>query len=220
MRTLEMVAAVACVSVAALGCSTSKAEAIDLAREGDALRGSNLEEAVSKYEQATALDPSNHRLLWKLALAYHAQEDWSKDASTCAMAEKRAPTFATYSFEHGYAVAQQATKGAATWSEAESLLVDAIQKDPNLAQAYEELGDVAYHLGQEQEALKRYTEAIERNPDELGYYAPLADLLERLGYRNEAVRVLREAVARGREDDRRLVGARSLLRSIGGMPTP
>src|SRR5208282_6276509 len=109
MRSIRIAATVALIAASLAGCSRNNIEAVNLANEGDQVKGSNPEEAISKYEQAVALDPTNHRILWKLALAYHKKEDWSKDASTCAQAEKVAPTFANYYFEQGYALEQQAT---------------------------------------------------------------------------------------------------------------
>ena len=71
----------------------------------------DIDSAISKYEQATQLDPTNHRILWKLATAYQKKEDWDKVAATCAKAESVAPTHADYYFLHGYALEQQAIKG-------------------------------------------------------------------------------------------------------------
>ena len=100
-----------CVALLAAGCSRNNIEAVNLANEGDQAKGSNLDEAISKYEQATKLDPTNHRILWKLALSYHKKEAWDKVATTCSAAEKQAPTFANYYFEHGHALMEQAKKG-------------------------------------------------------------------------------------------------------------
>lgn len=214
MRSNGIAAVVAGLVLFAAGCSRNNIEAVNLANDGDKAKATNLEEAISKYEQATALDPSNHRILWKLALAYHKKEDWSKDATACAAAEKLAPTFATYYFEHGYALEQQAVKGPTSWSEAEGPLKEAIAKDPNLAQAYEELAEVYLHMDREQDALQNYTKAIETKPDELQYYPPLADLLLRLGYQDQAEQVVREGLSNGKEGDKHLFAIHELLGSI------
>jgi tetratricopeptide (TPR) repeat protein len=176
------------------GCHSARDEAAALVREGDG--AASTDEVISKYEQAVVLDPTNDRILWKLALAYHEKEDWSKVASTCERAERVAPTFASYFFEHGYALEMQATKGPTSWTEAEEPLREAIALDPNLARAHEELAEVQTHLARNQEALQHYARAIELNPDELAYYPPLADLLFRLEHAGEAQQVLREAIAR------------------------
>jgi tetratricopeptide (TPR) repeat protein len=216
MRSIGIAATIALLSALALGCSRNNIEAVNLANEGDGLRGSNPDEAISKYEQAVALDPTNHRILWKLALAYHKKEDWSKDASTAAQAEKIAPTFANYFFEQGYALEMQAQspKSTTPWSEAEGPLKEAVAKDPNLAQAYEEMAEVDYHLDREQEALQNYAKAIETKPDEIQYYPPFADLLLRLGYQDQAEQVLHEALSNGKEGDKHFFAVHSLLGSI------
>jgi tetratricopeptide (TPR) repeat protein len=167
---------------------------VNLANEGDKSRQSNLDDAISKYEQATQLDPSNHRILWKLALAYHKKEAWADDALTCAKAQKVAPTFANYFFEQGYAIKQQAVKGPTSWSEAKSPLEQAIKLDPGLSDPYEDLGDVLYHLDDEQGALQNYTKAIEVKPDQLGYYVSLAQLYFDLGRFEQAAQVAREGL--------------------------
>jgi tetratricopeptide (TPR) repeat protein len=214
MRSIGFVAAFTLLSTFAVGCSRNNIEAVNLANEGDQVKGSNLDEAISKYEQATQLDPTNHRILWKLALAYHKKEDWAKDASTCAQAEKVAPTFANYFFEQGYALEQQAVKGPTSWADAEGPLKEAIAKDPNLAQAYEEMAEVELHLDREQEALQNYAKAIDIKPDELQYYPPFADLLLRLGYQDQAEAVIREALSYGKEGDKHLFAVHELLGSI------
>jgi tetratricopeptide (TPR) repeat protein len=224
MRSIGIAAVLlATLPLSSIACSRNNIEAVNLANEGDQAKGSNLDEAISKYEQATQLDPSNHRILWKLALAYHKKEEWSKDATTCAQAEKVAPTFANYFFEHGYALEQQAVKGPTSWTEAEGPLKDAIAKDPNLAQAYEDLAEVDMHLDREQDALQNYSKAIEIKPDEIQYYAPLADEYVRLGFIDLADKVLHNAISLAKEGDKHLFNVHTLLGSIaeqkGNIPT-
>ena len=187
---LALATALSCVS-----CSRNNIEAVNLANEGDKARGNNPDEAISKYEQATQLDPSNHRILWKLAMAYHKKEAWSDDALTCAKAQKVAPTFANYFFEQGYAIKQQAVKGPTSWAEAKSPLEQAIKLDPGMSDPYEDLGEVLYHLDDEQGALQNFTKAIEVKPDQLSYYAALAQLYWDLGKLDQAGAVAREGVS-------------------------
>src|SRR4051812_20534641 len=168
------------------GCSRNNIEAVNLANEGDQARTSNLDEAISKYDQATKLDPTNHRILWKLALAYSKKEAWDKVAQTCALAEKQAPEFANYWYMHGHALLEQAQKGSVGWGEAKEPLQTAISKDPNYADAYEDLAEVNIHMDDEQEALRNYAKAIETKPDTLSFYVPYADLLNNLGYVDQA----------------------------------
>jgi len=196
------------------GCSRNNIEAVNLANEGDQARTSNLDEAISKYEQATKLDQTNHRILWKLALAYHKKEAWDKVATTCSLAEKQAPTFANYYFEHGHALLEQAKKGPTSWSEAKDPLQNAISKDPNYADAYEDLAEVNLHLDDEQEALRNYAKAIETRPDILSFYVPYADLLNNLGYVDQAKTVLKEGLSYAKDADKSLFNIHSLLGTI------
>ncbi len=218
MHTLAKLGIAAVVAVAGMGCSRNNIEAVNLAIEGDKAKAMNIDEAISKYDQATKLDPTNHRIMWKLALAYHKKEDWQKVASTCALAEKQAPTFASYYFEHGYALEQIAKKATGTgnsaWSEVKDPLQQAIAKDPNLGDAYHELAEVLLHLDDEQGALNNYAKAIEVKPDELGFYGPLADLYIRLGYVDQAEQVVKEGLAFAKDGDKHLFTLHSLAGSI------
>ncbi len=191
-------------------CSRNNIEAVNLANEGDKAKSANVDEAISKYEQATNLDPTNHRILWKLALAYTKKEQWDKVESTCKKAEAIAPKFAMYSFQRGMANARQAAKGPKSWADAKEPLEQAIAKDPNLADAHFELAEVLLHLDDEQGALRSYTKAIETKPDELSFYIPLADLYIRLGYLDQAEQAVKEGLSFGKEGDKGLFGLHSL----------
>ncbi|HRG95065.1 MAG TPA: tetratricopeptide repeat protein [Polyangiaceae bacterium] len=218
MKTFAKLAVpVVLILATASGCSRNNIEAVNLANEGDKSKSVNIEEAISKYEQATNLDPTNHRILWKLALAYTKKEAWDKVASTCKRAEAVAPTFANYYFQRGMAQARMAVKGPATWAEAKEPLEQAISKDPNLADAHFELGEVLLHLDDEQGALRSYSKAIETKPDVLSFYIPLADLYIRLGYLDQAEQVVKEGLSFGKEGDKGLFGLHSLAGQIKEM---
>jgi tetratricopeptide (TPR) repeat protein len=218
MRTIRTAATTTLLATALtamlFGCSLAKRDSAELVNEGDQARGANLEEAISKYEQAVATDPTNRVALWKLALSYHKKEDWSKDAVTCAKAESVAPTFASFYFEQGYALEQAAVKGPTTWAEAKEPLQQAISKDPNMAQAYEELAEVLSHMDDDQGALQNYTKAIELKPDELQFYPRLADMYGRLGYEDREEAVLREALNFAKPGDKHLFTIHSMIGDI------
>jgi len=111
-------------------CSRNNIEAVNLAIEGDKAKAETSTKPISKYEQAVQLDPTSHRIMWKLALAYHKKEEWQKVASTCASAEKLAPTFANYYFEHGYALEQARRRAPPAGRKRKRRSKQAIQKDP------------------------------------------------------------------------------------------
>ncbi|MGH7280920.1 MAG: tetratricopeptide repeat protein [Polyangiaceae bacterium] len=201
MKTLAKVVGSALLLVAASGCSRNNIEAVNLANEGDKERGADVDSAISKYEQATQLDPSNYRILWKLATAYQKKEAWDKVATTCAKAESLAPTHADYFFLHGYALEQEAIKGPTNWTEAKGPLETAAKLDPNMGDAYFDLAEVMLHLDDEHTALEDYTKAIEASPDKLAFYGPLADLYIRLGFYDQADQVLNAAAPFKKDGD-------------------
>jgi tetratricopeptide (TPR) repeat protein len=198
-------------------CSRNNIEAVNLANEGDQAKNANLEEAISKYEQATKLDPDNARIWWKLTLAYEKKEDWQKMATACTKAEEAAEkadkkkTHADYYFRQGYALDQLAEKGAGSWADAKGPLQTAIQLDPNYGQAYGELAWVLIHADDESGAIQNWTKALETKPDETQYYVQLADEYTRLMFFEQAEQVLREGLSFAKEDDKHLFNLHSLL---------
>ena len=163
--------------VALTGCSRDHIEAVNLANEGDQAVKVNVEGAIQKYEQAIQLDPTNHRILWKLAVAYEKKEDWEKMASTLSRAVQVAPEFANYWFKRGNALIMQAEGGNPdAFEQAKEPLNTCIQKDPNLAECYHWLGQSYQWTNDEQSALQNYTAAIEHDSSKGFFYPPLAEL--------------------------------------------
>jgi Tfp pilus assembly protein PilF len=218
-RILGALALITSLSAAA-GCSRNNIEAVNLANEADKARATDMDGAVSKYEQATNLDPTNYRILWKLATAYVKKEQWDKVASTCAKAEKIAPKHANFFYLHGLALARQAVKGPTSWADAKGPLEEAIKLDPNVGDgdnsgaAHFELAEVLLHLDDEAGALREYTAAIQSKPDMLIFYGPLADLYIRLNFINEAEQSLKEALSFAKEGDKALFNIHSLLGEV------
>jgi len=216
--TSAVLAAVAALATAS--CSRNNIEAVNLANEGDQAKGSNIEEAISKYEQATKLDPDNARIWWKLALAYEKKEDFQKMSSACTKAEEAAEkadkkkTHAEYYFRQGYALEQLAEKGAGAWADAKTPFQTAIQLDANYGQAYGELGYVLIHVDDEAGAIQNWTKALEVKPDETQYYVSLADEYTRLMFFDQAEQVLREGLSFAKEDDKHLFNLHALLGSL------
>jgi tetratricopeptide (TPR) repeat protein len=208
------------ISALDVGCSRNNIEAVNLANEGDKAKATDIEGAISKYEQATNLDPTNHRILWKLALAYTKKEAWDKVATTCAKAEKLQPKNALYFFQHGLAMARQAVKGPTTWADAKGPLEEAIKLDNNVGDgdhygaAHFELAEVLLHMDDEKGALDEYTKAIQSKPDSLPFYGPLAELYLRLNHVGEAEQVLTTALSFAKEGDKALFAIHSLLGDI------
>ncbi len=198
-------------TIASAGCSRNAIEAVNLSNDADKQRSVDPDGAISKYEQAVTLDPTNHRILWKLAMAYRKKEAWDKVASTLARATQLAPKFANYWYERGYALEEQAMKKTISWEEAKDPFKKCIEADPNYADCYHELANANLWTDNEQEALSNYTKAVEHKPDELRFYPPLGDLYLNLGYVDQAEKVLKEGLSFGKQGDKALFGMHVLL---------
>jgi tetratricopeptide (TPR) repeat protein len=180
-------------AIALAGCSRDHIEAINLANKGDQAVKVNVAGAIKYYEDATRLDPSNHRIFWKLANAYHKQEEWDKMASTLARASQVAPEFANYQYSRGYALIKIAEGGNPdAWREAKEPLKDCIAKDPNYAECYHWLGIAELNTDNEAAAMDNFTKAIERDPTVPYFYPALGEVYIALKYYDQAEKVLKE----------------------------
>ncbi|MFC1642677.1 tetratricopeptide repeat protein [Myxococcota bacterium] len=180
-------------ALGATGCSRDHIEAINLANRADQSVKVNVEGAIQLYEQARQLDPTNHRILWKLATAYEKKEDWEKMASTLALAAQQAPEFANYYFKRGLGLVQLAEAGAAEkYEEAKAPLQKCVEKDANLAECYHFLGESHEWTDNLQGALENYFKAIQHDPSVAYFYPPVAELLVTLKLYDEAEKVLKE----------------------------
>jgi tetratricopeptide (TPR) repeat protein len=178
--------------VISFGCSRDHIEAVNLANAGDKLVKINARGAVSKYEEATRLDPSNHAIFWKLAMAYQKMEEWSKMESTLSRASAVAPDFADYYYYRGYALVMIAEGGNLdAYKDAKEPLSKCISTDSNYAECYHWLGQASLWTGDDQAALDNYTKAIEHDPKVGYFYPPLAELYINLRMYGEAEQVLK-----------------------------
>ncbi|MBK7581411.1 MAG: tetratricopeptide repeat protein [Myxococcales bacterium] len=210
LDSVSKVACLAAVFVAASACSRDHIEAINLANEGDQAIKVNTEGAIQKYEQAIQLDPTNHRIMWKLAKAYEKKEDWDKLASTLSRASQVAPTFANYYYKRGYALVKMAEAGNPDkYEEAKEPLKKCIEKDPNFAECYHFLGETSLWTNDEQGALDNYTKAVEHDAVTPYFYPPLAELYIAMRFYKEADAVLKEGtrvVPPGEKNNNHLYG--------------
>jgi tetratricopeptide (TPR) repeat protein len=219
-QNLRGLLAIAGIALVAAGCSRNSIEAVNLANEGDQERKTNVDGAISKYEQATKIDADNPRIWWKLVLAYQTKEDWQKMASACTKAEEAAEKadkkkiHAEYYFHQGYALEQLAEHGDGPWADAKGPLQTAIQLDPNYNQAYGELAWVLLHSDDEASAIQNWTKAIETRPDDTQYYVSLADEYRRLMYYDQESQVLKEGISFAKEDDKHLFNLHTLLGDV------
>ena len=202
------------VALANAGCSRSAIEAINLSNEADKQKDVDVEGAISKYEQAAQLDPSNHRILFKMGMAYRKKEAWDKLSSTMARATQIAPKFANYWYWRGAAIEMLAEKKSGSWEEAKEPLKKCIEADPNYADCYHDLGRAYLWTDNEQDALSNFTKAIEHKPDELKFYGPLADLYLSLNYTDQAAQVLKDSLSYAKEGDKYAYDVHVLLSQV------
>lgn len=202
LGAFALTATVAAASLLGAGCSRNRQEAVNLANKGDLEVKLNVDGAINDYDQATRLDPQNHKIFFKLAKAYEKKEEWDKVASTMAHATTIAPKYANYWFVRGRALVNQARKKTVPWEEAKEPLQKCVENDPNYADCYFLLGEVFLYTDDEQKALDNYNKAVEHDPTKIGFYDTLADLYIRLGYTKEAEQVLKEGKAFVKADDK------------------
>jgi tetratricopeptide (TPR) repeat protein len=215
-KSLALVTAALMAASISAGCSRNNIEAVNLANEGDQAKGANMDEAISKYEQATKLDADNARIWWKLVLAYEKKEDWQKMATACSHAEEAAEksegkkAHADYYFRQGYAIEQLAEAGG-SWADAKAPFQEAIALDPNYGQAYGELAWVLIHVDDEVGAMQNWTKAIQVQPDQTQYYVSLADEYRRLMFYDQEEQVLREGLSFAGDGDKHVFDMHTLL---------
>lgn len=214
VRAMVLTAGLATIAASAAGCSRHRQEAALLANQGDKEVALNPDGAITKYDEATKKDPTNHRIFFKLAMAYKKKEEWEKVSSTLARATQLAPKHANYWFERGWALENQAKRKNGSWADAIEPYQKCVETDPNFADCWAQLGNAYLFTNDEQKALENFTKAIDHNPHELRYYFNLADLYVRLGYMKEAEQVLKEAKSFAKPGDKALYGVHVLLASV------
>jgi hypothetical protein len=113
---MKMLAKVVVLSLSAsallggLGCSRNNIEAVNLANEGDKAKSRQRRRGHLEVRAGRQLDPTNHRILWKLALAYTEEGRVGEGRVDLPEGRKLAPTFANYFFQHGLALARMAVR--------------------------------------------------------------------------------------------------------------
>ncbi len=195
-------------------CPDGVKKAILLANDGDNIVRADVDAGIALYLKALELDPTRHRIVYKLAKAYKKKEAWDKVAETMARAVQLAPSHADDWLELGYALRVQASKGTLPFEQAKGPLLRCVEIDPNLADCHEQLGTVYLWMDEEQKALESYTRAIEVDPTEVSYYAPLADLYIRLDRFADAEAVLLQAKKVAKPGDKALYAISVLLAQV------
>jgi len=191
------------VAILAAGCNRSRIEAVEKAQEGD--NASSAPAKIKAYAQAAELDPDNHLILYKLAVAYQSQKDWQNVSNYCAKAEQgdakqnKQATHADYFFLEGVAHQQLAKTKPEELELAEKRYRQTLELDPAYSDAYWHLGEILALKDDEEGALKNFTEAIRKKPDKLAYYISLSEMYKRLNYLKEAIDVANQGLEFAKE---------------------
>ena len=169
------------IALGAAACSRNNIEAVNLANDGIRPRGRTLTRRSRNTSRRLARPDEPPHPLEARARVLEEGSVGQGRADVRARGEAGAG-FPNYWYMQGHALLEQAKKGSISWLEAKEPLKTSISKDPNYADAYEDLAEVNVHTDDEQEALRNYAKAIETKPDNLSFYVPYADLLNNLGY--------------------------------------
>jgi tetratricopeptide (TPR) repeat protein len=174
-------------------CRSDRDSATALSNEGDRVVKVDVDSAIRNYTRAAALYPAEHRILWKLALAYERKEDWPRMIATLTRAVELAPQFAHYWFKLGYAWMSLAEHGdRSAFERAKEPLQRCIAADPNVARCHFSLGEAYWWTNDDHSALIEYSKAIQHDPEVGYFYPPLADIYLSLRLDQQAEGVLSE----------------------------
>ncbi|WP_413161053.1 tetratricopeptide repeat protein [Capilliphycus salinus ALCB114379] len=121
-----------------------------------------LEEAITCYRQALALKPDFAAVYWNLAIALRKQGN-EQEAQIC---EQKAVEYqpelagANFLFNQGNKFAAQGKL-----DQAQKSWETAIALDPNLAEAYCQIGMILRYRGEQKQAISRFEKALELKPN-------------------------------------------------------
>ena len=166
-------------------------------------KATNIDGAISKYEQATNLDPTNHRSSEARARVPEERGRGTRSRPRARRPRSSRRSTRTTTSSTAYALARQAVKGPTGWADAKPPLEEAIKLDPNLADAHFELAEVLLHLDDEEARSQCTRRRSRRSPTTLAFYGPLAELYIRLNYIDQAEQVLTQGSRSRRKATRR-----------------
>jgi len=171
-------------------CSRARVESIGKMNEGVMLaqQGRHVM-AVEALERATAIDPTNEKAFYNLALVHLELNKPERAGEDLEQAIAAGGEYALYYEKLGLVHAKQEK-----WDDAKEAFEQALELDPNFARAHYRLARVYEQLDDPQQALEAYTEAIKKGPRFFEAYSSLGLLYADLGYPEEAKKVLEGAL--------------------------
>jgi Flp pilus assembly protein TadD len=154
-----------------------------------AQRNDRLDEAISEYRRAIALDPESAAAHDNLGNALLQHGELDEAISEYRRAIELDPKSATAHNNLGNALRQQGKL-----DEAVSEYRLAIQLDPKFAPAHSALGNVLRQQGKLDEAISEHRLAIQLDPKFAGWHNNLGNALFQQGNRDEAISEFRRAI--------------------------
>lgn len=193
-------------------CDTSRKDSIKAMNVGaKALGNRQYSEAITHFEKAKTLDPSNELAWFQLGEAQRGKGDIRAAADAYQKAAQLNPKSPLYtlrlgsaSYEKVKATAREAQKlkpsdpldlASLTFDDAEQWLTQAIKLEPNQWRAHWLLGAIYRDSGRYAEAAGSFTKSILANPFEAAPYVDLGQLYRKWDYSDEAIAVAEQGAA-------------------------
>jgi tetratricopeptide (TPR) repeat protein len=172
-------------------------EATELAARADASMNVHVMGAIAQYREASALAPTDHTILFRLALALKKTENWEEEQVALVKAAELAPEFANYWYELGLSFVRQAEAGdREAYERAKAPFDTCTRTDPNFAECWYGLAESALWTDELELAMTAHTRAVERDPSKTEFYLALANIYLDLKRYPEARGVLEVATTR------------------------
>ncbi|MDQ1559711.1 MAG: hypothetical protein QOD32_2771 [Pyrinomonadaceae bacterium] len=168
---------VAALAFAAIACSNpEKAKAEHVARGEAYLTDKKFQEASLEFRNAVQIDDKLAQAHWGLARAYEGMEQYSQafEELRRAVALDANNLEARVRLGNYYVLAYQQTKDEKLRDEAQRLVEEVLQKDPNNIEGYILRGSVLYATGKREEAFAAINHAVELNPQRVESLMSLA----------------------------------------------
>jgi tetratricopeptide (TPR) repeat protein len=184
-------------------CSRERVESLNAMNEGVVFAAQKRYlDAVTRLQQAAALDPTNDQAYWNLAIVHMEMQQFDAARDDLRRAIDIDGTRAGYHEKLGTVLVELDDLDAARQA-----FERAIEIEPNLFKAYFKLGQILERQDDAQGALQRYTEAVQHGPRFIEGYRALGRLYADLSYLGEAVQVLQaglQVAIAGTEDEAEL----------------
>lgn len=179
-------------SLGAGSCSQDRKHSLELMNAGVALASQrDYLEAISKFEEAGRVDPTNDQAFYNLAMTHFDMQAYGAAAAAMRQAITADGNVAMY---HDKLATILLQLDPPNYEQAKAELEKAIQIDPTLFKAHFRLAQVLEAMGEDQAALEAYTQSIRRGPRFIEAYIELGRLYRERDFPNQALQVLRSGV--------------------------